>query len=85
MYKVVGRFADMLDSSYLYEVGDSYPRKGVTPTSQRIKELSGSKNRVGKPLIKYIEDPKPANEEPEAVEKVAEEVPKNNSKNKRKK
>lgn len=51
MYEVVYRFADLKDDSYIYEVGDKYPREGYEPTSERIGELSGTDNKIGKPLI----------------------------------
>lgn len=51
MYKVICRFADLQDSSTIYEVGDTYPREGYEPAAERIVELSGSKNKIGKPLI----------------------------------
>ena len=51
MYEVVYRFADLKDGSYVYEVGAKYPREGYSPTSERIAELSGSKNKIGKVLI----------------------------------
>lgn len=58
MYKVIYKFADLEDDSYVYEVGDTYPRKGLNPTDERIGELSGSENKIGKPLIKKVEDKK---------------------------
>lgn len=56
MYKVISRFADMLDSLHVYEVGDTYPRDGVQPTSERIEELKGEKNKIGKPLIEEVKN-----------------------------
>ena len=58
MYKVIYKFADLEDDSYVYEVGDTYPRKGLNPTDERIGELSGFENKIGKPLIEKIEDKK---------------------------
>ena len=55
MYRVISRFADLSDFSHIYEVGDSYPRKGLSPSPERIAELMGSKNKVGKPLIEEVE------------------------------
>ena len=57
MYKVVVRFADLRDNNYIYEVGDDYPRKGIDPTLERIRELASDKNKIGVPLI--VEKPKP--------------------------
>lgn len=52
MYDVIVLFTDLQDNSYLYKVGDTYPRAGYKPTDKRIAELSGSSNKRGKPLIK---------------------------------
>ena len=62
MYKVIKHFTDMQDNNFAYNVGDEYPRKGVSVLPSRIKELAGSKNRQGCPLIEEIpekvEEPK---------------------------
>lgn len=44
----------MQDNNFAYNVGDEYPRKGVSVLPSRIKELAGSKNRQGCPLIEEI-------------------------------
>lgn len=49
--KVVYKFADLVDGNHIYEVGDSYPRDGYKPTKERVEELKGSDNKIGKPLI----------------------------------
>lgn len=46
----------MQDNNYAYNVGDEYPRKGLSVLPSRIKELAGSKNRQGCPLIEEIPD-----------------------------
>lgn len=51
MYSVIVPFTDLQDDNYKYKVGDAYPRKGYAPSSSRIKELSGDKNKLGKSLI----------------------------------
>ena len=56
MYKVIKHFTDMQDNNFAYNVGDEYPRKGVSVLPSRIKELAGSKNRQGCPLIEEIPD-----------------------------
>lgn len=59
MYKVIERFMDLQDDNYIYEVGDAYPREGAGPTLERIRELEGNSNKIGKPLIEEIaEKPK---------------------------
>ena len=54
MYKVIKHFTDMQDNNFAYNVGDEYPRKGMSVLPSRIKELAGSKNRQGCPLIEEI-------------------------------
>ena len=46
----------MQDNNFAYEVGDEYPRKGVSVLPSRIKELASDKNRQGCPLIEEIPD-----------------------------
>ena len=60
MYKVIKHFIDLQDNNYKYDVGDTYPRKGLNVLPSRIKELASDKNRQGCPLIEEI---------PEAEEK----------------
>ena len=56
MYKVIKHFTDLQDNNFAYQVGDEYPRKGLSVLPSRIKELAGSKNRQGVPLIEEIPD-----------------------------
>lgn len=55
MYKVIAFFTDLEDNSRPCNVGDTYPREGLNPTEDRIKELSTSANKRGMPLIKKVE------------------------------
>lgn len=52
----------MQDNNFAYNVGDEYPRKGMSVLQSRINELASSKNRQGVPLIEEIpekvEEPK---------------------------
>ena len=59
MYKVIKHFTDMQDNNFAYQVGDEYPRKGMSVLPSRLKELAGKKNRQGCPLIEEVEDTKP--------------------------
>ena len=59
MYKVIKMFTDLQDGNHPYNVGDVYPRKGVTVTAQRFAELSGSQNKQGTPLIREIKEETP--------------------------
>lgn len=64
--KVVYKFADLVDGNHIYEVGDNYPRDGYKPTKERVEELKGSDNKIGKPLI-VAEADEVIEAEPEAV------------------
>ena len=56
MYKVIKHFTDLHDNEYPYNVGDTFPRSGLTVTEGRLAELSGSNNKQGEPLIVLVED-----------------------------
>lgn len=57
MYKVKVRFADLTDKNYVYEIGDTYPREGFEVSEERIFELTGSNNKIGKAVIEEIIKP----------------------------
>ena len=46
----------MQDNNYAYQVGDEYPRKGMSVLPSRIRELATDKNRQGVPLIEEVPD-----------------------------
>lgn len=46
----------MQDNNFAYNVGDEYPRKGMSVLPSRIRELASGKNRQGVPLIEEIPD-----------------------------
>ena len=54
MFIVINAFLDLKDAEYLYDVGDAYPREGLEPSEERIKELLGSDNLQGQPMIKAV-------------------------------
>ena len=56
MFRVIKHFTDMQDGNFAYNVGDEYPRKGMSVLPSRIKELASDKNRQGCPLIEEIPD-----------------------------
>ena len=56
MYKVIKHFTDLQDNNFAYQVGDEYPRKGLSVLPSRIKELASDKNRQGCHLIEEIPD-----------------------------
>lgn len=59
MYEVIHYFTDLQDNEYPYNVGDAFPRYGLTVSEARLKELSGSNNKQHKPLIKFVEEELP--------------------------
>jgi hypothetical protein len=58
MAKVLIAFADLQDDNYVYNPGDEYPREGVIVSKDRLAELSGSDNLLGKPLIEKVDKKK---------------------------
>ena len=63
-YKVVKAFHDLQDYKdvkggkvyHHYDVGDTYPRHGLTPNKTRIEELLSSGNAQGVPLIAEVKE-----------------------------
>lgn len=55
-YEVLKYFEDAHDKEHPYNAGDIYPRRGLKPTAERIKELMTSQNRRKEPFIKRIEE-----------------------------
>jgi hypothetical protein len=64
MYKVIKLFADLEDKNHVYNPGEVYPRAGVVADEERIKELSGSDNKRGEPLIALIAESSGDTEKP---------------------
>lgn len=58
MYRVIAYFTDIQDGGHAYNVGDIFPREGVTVSDQRLKELSGAENKRGKALIEAVKSKK---------------------------
>lgn len=56
MYKVIKYFTDLHDNDHPYNVGDIFPRSGVTVSEERLAELAGSNNKRGEPLIALAEE-----------------------------
>lgn len=50
-YKAVEVFADLEDGKHLYKAGDVFPRPGKEVPKSRIAELSGTDNKMHRPLI----------------------------------
>lgn len=55
MYRVVKFFTDAQDNGHAYNVGDEYPREGLTVTQDRIDSLSTCANRQKTPMIEKVE------------------------------
>lgn len=73
MYKVIKFFTDLKDHDHVYRVGDIFPRKGLTVSEERFKELSTDQNKRGIPLIEAIAEDKPeaeSQEEPEPMPEI---------------
>ena len=62
MMKVIEAFVDLTDNNHLYHPGDTFPRKGLEVSTERIAFLSGSDNLLGKPVI--ADEPEPVSEPP---------------------
>ena len=56
MYRVIKHFVDLQDNNFSYNVGDEYPRKGMSVLPSRIRVLATDKNRQGVPLIEETPD-----------------------------
>lgn len=69
MYRVIKFFCDLQDNNHAYKVGDVFPRAGVSVKSERLKELSGNKNKQGCPLIELVKEDKKKADETKADEK----------------
>ena len=75
MYRVIKAFVDLQDNNYKYDVGDTYPRKGLNVLQSRINELASYKNKQKTPLIEEIPEKveEPKKEKKKSVEKADEE------------
>ena len=55
-YVTIKRFTDLQDGNHPYNVGDTFPREGLTVTDSRLQELSTTSNRRGIPLIEAVDE-----------------------------
>lgn len=55
-YKVIRYFTDLQDNDHAYNVGDTFPRNGMTVKQSRFDELAGNSNKQGRPLIEKVEE-----------------------------
>jgi hypothetical protein len=73
MYKVIKHFTDLQDNNRPYDVGETYPRKGLNVAPERFAELAGNTNKQGVPLIEEVtEEAKTAPKTPKKAAKTAE-------------
>lgn len=68
-YRVIKLFTDLQDKDYLYNVGDVFPRKGLSVSDERFAELSGNDNKQGVPLIEFSSSVKQEDTEPKKESK----------------
>ena len=73
MFRVIKHFVDLQDDNYKYDVGDTYPRKGLNVLQSRINELASNKNRQGVPLIEEIPEKAEEHKKKKSVAKTDEE------------
>ena len=57
-YRSVINWHDLQDDNHVYLIGDEYPRKGLTPTRERIEQLCGRANLAKRPYIVKVDEPK---------------------------
>lgn len=80
-YEVISFFTDLRDYDHPYNVGDEFPRQGVTVSEERILELLSGRNKQRRPLIKAVGSDNQKPEEPKtpdsSKENVAPEQPAN--------
>lgn len=53
-YKVIERFKDLQDKNRVYEIGDKFPATKRKVSEERLEELSGDSNKLGKPVIEEV-------------------------------
>ena len=56
MYKVIKFFTDLHDNDYAYNVGDVFPRVGISVSESRLAELAGSHNKQHTQQIAIVEE-----------------------------
>lgn len=69
MFRVIKKFADLDDKRYIYQVGDEYPREGYEPSEDRVEFLSSDQNKLGTPVIEFVQDVKEDSEKEPVAKK----------------
>lgn len=57
MYRALCEFYDLTDGNRRYGAGEDFPRPGLDVSADRLAELSGAGNRLGRPVIEAVEAP----------------------------
>ena len=65
MYKVIRYFEDIQDEMHPYNIGDIFPRNGMSVSDARLAELSTERNLQRTPLIEFVS----MEEKPETAKK----------------
>ena len=73
MYRVIKHFVDLQDNNHKYDVGDTYPRKGLDVLQSRINELATNNNLQKTPLIEEIPEKVEETKKKKSAEKADEE------------
>lgn len=60
MYQVIVEFYDLQDKYKHYLPGDTFPREGLIVSEERLEMLASDRTTLGVPVIKKVEDEKPA-------------------------
>lgn len=72
MYRVIRYFTDLQDNDYAYNVGDVFPRQGMSVSDERFAELASAENRQKTPLIEAVDEPDAEVSAEDAAESAAE-------------
>lgn len=72
MYRVIRYFTDLQDNDYAYNVGDVFPRQGMSVSDKRFAELASAENRQKTPLIEAVDEPDAEVSAEDAAENAAE-------------
>ena len=83
MYKAIEFFTDAQDNYYAYNVGDPFPRQGISVSKARLNYLASSDNKRHRPVIKMVDGPAKVDKVVEADTKETDVIEANTQKPKR--
>lgn len=55
MYRALCEFHDLTDGNRRYGAGETFPRPGLDVSADRLAELSGTGNKLGRAVIEAVE------------------------------